>query len=53
MEAIVVVGDELCGCRPFLSYLLFVGEGWVDKLAVEDTGALGVRRQEPDYKGNL
>lgn len=35
------------------SYLLFVGQGWVDKLAVENAGALGVRRQEPDHKGDL
>lgn len=33
--------------------LLFVGQGRVDKLAVEDTGTLGIRGQEPDHKGNL
>lgn len=35
------------------SHLLFVGQRWVDKLAVEDAGAFGVRRQEPDHKGDL
>lgn len=35
------------------SHLLFVGERRVDKLAVENAGALGVRGQEPDDKGNL
>ena len=35
------------------SHLLFVGQGWVDKLAVENAGALGVWGQEPDDEGNL
>lgn len=35
------------------SYLLFVGQRWVDKLAVKNTGALGVGGQEPDHKGYL
>lgn len=35
------------------SHPLFVGQCWVDKLAVEDTGALGVGRQQPDHEGNL
>ena len=34
-------------------YLLLVGQGGVDELAVEDAGALGVGGQEPDDKGNL
>lgn len=45
--------DELKDLKRSCSYLLFVGQRWVDKLAVEDTGALGVRGQEPDHKGNL
>lgn len=35
------------------SYLLLVGQGWVDKFAIEDAGALSVWRQEPDHKGDL
>lgn len=35
------------------SDLLLVGQSRVDKLAVEDAGALGVRGQEPDDKGDL
>lgn len=43
------LGNQPSGCL----YLLLVGQGWVDKLAVENTGALGVRGQEPDHKGDL
>lgn len=39
--------------RKLCSYPLFVGQGRVDKLAVEHAGALCVWRQEPDHKGNL
>lgn len=35
------------------SHPLFVGQSRVDKLAVEHAGALRVRRQEPDHKGDL
>ncbi len=34
-------------------YLFFFGERGVHKLAVQHTGALGVRGQQPDNKGNL
>lgn len=47
------LGDGHNDLKRLCSYLLFVGQGWVDKLAIEDTGALGVWGQEPDHKGNL
>lgn len=33
--------------------LLLVGQCWVHELAVEYTGALGIRRQQPYHKGDL
>lgn len=44
---------QMCGPAEASSHLLFVGQGWVDKLAVENAGAFGVGRQEPDHKGDL
>lgn len=35
---------------PTSEYLLLIGERWVHKLPVEDTGALGVRREQPNHK---
>lgn len=34
-------------------YLLLIGERWVHKLPVEDTGALGVRGEQPNHKCNF
>lgn len=35
------------------SHSFFVGQGWMDKLAVENAGALCVWRQKPDHEGDL
>lgn len=34
-------------------YLFFIGKSGVHKLAVQHAGALGVRGQQPDNKGDL
>lgn len=50
---ITVNTGQIRGQGEASSHLLFVGQRWVDKFAVEDAGTFGVRRQEPDHKGDL
>ena len=41
------------GARDATTYLFTLGELWVDELAVEDAGALGGGREEPEDEDDL